>query len=296
MQIAFHLGAHCTDEGAILRIFLKNRSAMEAHGIAVPDPNRYPALLQAAASAYAGNARTVSGPDQLLQALLPDHDLSKVERIVLSFEAFLAFQKDAVSEEQFYPAAARRVAGLRSLFPQDRVEFFLGLRNPATFLPALSARRVQKGQDPLPHGFAPDKLRWSELIERLRDACPDAKITTWCDEDTPVIWHRILREIGGHSEATELAGALDLPAGLMDEAGAKRLRAWFKEAMPDTDAVREKALSQFLERFAQADKLEMSFAMAGWTEETVEQVSDDYDIDCDEISEIAGVEFLHPRS
>lgn len=294
MQIAFHLGAHCTDEGALLRVLLQNRAKLLREGIAVPDPARYPVLLQAAASIYAGRQPSETISDELLDALLPSEAEDGVARVVLSFDAFLAFQRDAVTEHQLYPAAAKRLLGLQQLFAREEVDLLLAIRNPATFLPALSARRAQKGHGPLPEGFDASGLKWSELIGRLRAACPEARLTVWCDEDTPLIWHRVLRAAAGHDEATELDHALDLASSLMEPAGARRLLAWFAEVRPQTDAARQKGLAQFLERFAVHERLQMTFEMPGWTEATVNDLTARYEADCARIAEMEGVRFLRP--
>lgn len=294
MQIAFHLGAHCTDEGALLRVLLRNRHHLLPQGIAVPDPNRYPVLLQAAASIYAGRepAKTIS--EELLDALLPDEAEDEVTRLVLSFDAFLAFQREAVTERQLYPTAVKRVQGLHRLFARDQVSFLLAIRNPATFLPALSLRRRQKGLEPLPASFNPEALRWSELVGRLRAACPEAPLTIWCDEDTPLIWHRVLRAAAGHSEATELDHALDLACSLMEPAGARRLSAWFAEARPETDAARQDGLAQFLERFAVHELLRTEIDMPGWDAAMLDRLTAAYEADCAEIARMEGVTFLSP--
>lgn len=294
MQIAFHLGAHCTDEGALLRVLLRNRARLLQQGIAVPEPGRYPALLQAAASLYAGRPAMPGVTETLLDALLPDAAEDGVHRIVLSFDAFLAFQRDAVTEAQLYPAAARRVEGLQRLFEGEEVSLLLALRNPATFLPALSARRQQKGLPALPADFDASALRWSELVGRLRAACPEARLTVWCDEDTPLIWHRVLRAAAGQPEALELEHALELATSLMEPAGARRMAAWFAETRPQTDAARQRGLAQFLERFAVHARLQMEFDMPGWSAETVARLTAAYEADCALIAGMERVEFLRP--
>lgn len=294
MQIAFHLGAHCTDEGGLLRVLLRNRSQLLSEGTGVPDPNRYPVLLQAAASIYAGRAPSPTISEELIDALLPDEAEDAAKRMVLSFEAFLAFQRDAVTESQIYPQAAKRVQGLQRLFEKHPLSLFIAIRNPATFLPALSARRAQKGQEPLPEGFNAYSLRWSELIRRLKAACPTAQLTVWCDEDTPVMVNRVLRSVAGHSEETLLDHALDLPRSLMLPAASKRVATWFQEAQPRTDAEREKALAQFIERYGLADRMQVEFEMPGWSQETVSALSHAYERDCNDIARMEGVTFLRP--
>lgn len=294
MQIVYHLGAHCTDEGGLLRVLLRNRALLMQHGTAVPEPDRYPDLLRAAASVFAGRSAEAAGAEQLLDGLMPESDEDGATRLVLSFEGFLAFPRDAVTADQLYPAAAARARGLASLFPQDGVEFHIGIRNPATFLPALSARRRAKGQEPLPDGFDAGALRWSDLLDRLRAACPQASLTVWCDEDTPLIWHSVLRAVAGQPEAVELAHALDLPASLMSEPGQRRMAAWLAETLPSTDTDRRRGISGFLDRFALPEKLEVDVDLPGWSDGTVAALTASYEADCARIAAMEGVRFLAP--
>ncbi len=294
MQIVYHLGAHCTDEGGLLRVLLRNRALLMEQGIAVPEPDRYPDLLRAAAAVFAGRAVDAAGAERLLDGLLPDSDSDDAMRLVLSFEGFLAFPRDAVTPTQLYPGAGGRVRGLATLFPQDGVEFHLAIRNPATFLPALSARRRAKGQDPLPDGFDAGALRWSELLARIRAACPQAAVTVWCDEDTPLIWHSVLRAVAGYDEGLELAHALDLASGLMSEPGAREMAGWFSRNTPRTDAARRAAIADFLGRFALPEKLEVEVDLPGWTGDTVAELSRAYEADCATIARMEGVTFLSP--
>lgn len=294
MRIAYHLGAHCTDEGAMLRVLLRNRALLLGQGIAVPEPDRYPVLLRAAAAAFAGRPVSATAAEELLDALLPNEAEDSADQLVLSFEGFLAFPRDAVTAEQFYPNAGPRARGLAALFPQGEVEFLLALRNPATFLPALSARRRAKGQEALANGFDASALRWSELVQRLQATCPDARLTVWCDEDTPLIWHSVLRATAGHPEALELPHALELPASLMTPEGARQLAEWLASSQPTTDLARRKGIAAQLAQHALPEKLEVEVDLPGWGAETVARLSADYDADCAVIRTLPGVTFLAP--
>jgi len=292
MKIAYHLGAHCTDEGEVLRVLLRNAPALQRQGIAVPAPDLYPALLRTAAAAFAGQSTPRQASNELLAALTGSQPS---KRIVLSFESFLAFPKDAVNERQFYPAAASRVQGLASMTPDCEISFHLAIRNPATFLPALSARRTIKGQPGLPQDFDPSELRWSELVSRLRAACPDAPLTIWCEEDSPVIWHRILRELTGHADQMHLENVLNHPASLLTEEGAAEMVKWFDEHEPLNDSERNGAIVRWLEQSARPGVLEMEVDMPGWTEKRITRLTREYDEDCARIAAMPGVRMLLPQ-
>lgn len=294
MQIVYHLGAHCTDEGGLLRVLLRNRALLLDQGTAVPEPDRYPALLRAAAAVFAGRAMDAAASETLLDGLLPAEAEDAAQRLVLSFEGFLAFPRDAVTQTQLYPAAGIRARGLAAMFPGAAVEFHIAIRNPATFIPALSARRKAKGQEPVPDGFDAGALRWSELVGRIRAAVPGVGLTVWCDEDTPLIWHSVLRAVAGHDESIELANALDLPASLMSVPGQRRMAAWFAETQPVSDEDRRAGMADFLDRFALPEKLEVEVDMPGWTDDTIASLTASYDQDCARIAAMEGVRFIAP--
>ena len=46
MQIAFHIGAHCTDEDRLLKSILKNAQMLSQLGIVVPGPGKYRSLIR----------------------------------------------------------------------------------------------------------------------------------------------------------------------------------------------------------------------------------------------------------
>src|SRR5690606_25284574 len=117
--------------------------------------------------------------------------------------------------------------------------------------PALDLRRRDKGLAPLEAD--PEALpAWSVLVAALRRALPQARLTFWCDEDAPVVWHRILRALGGFDEASELQGALDYPASFLatQPEVIRELQAWFEAKRPASDIERAKALRARLAQIA----------------------------------------------
>jgi len=88
-----------------------------------------------------------------------------------------------------------RLRGLQDLFPEDNLEIFLALRNPATFIPELLKETRNLDINTLLNGFDPMALRWSELVARIQTTLPNARLTVWCNEDTPLIWAQLIREL-----------------------------------------------------------------------------------------------------
>lgn|GEM_PF-187108 len=295
VQIAFHLGAHATDDGALLKVLHQNRATLAEQAIAVPGPEAYPKLLRMAARGFAGKpAPDPQDRAELLSRLcaMPDQ-APPPERLVLSFESFLGFAQDAAEPEGFYPAAEDRARVLGDIFAGEDLHLFFCLRNPVTLLPALDLRRKARGLSPL--DLSPEAVpAWSGLAEALRRALPQARLTFWCDEDAPVVWHRILRAVAGFDEASELQGALDYPAALFeaDPEALRDLRAWFETRRPVSDMDRAKALRSRLAQLAPLPVV--SAGLAGWTPGDIARITAAYDEDCARIAQMPGVSFVLP--
>ncbi|RRH76427.1 hypothetical protein [Falsigemmobacter faecalis] len=295
MQIAFHLGAHATDDGALLKVLHQNRATLGEQAIAVPGPEAYPDLLRMAARGFAGQPAP-SGQERaaLLSHLAPAPEAGPApERLVLSFESFLGFAQDAAGVEGFYPAAEARARVLGDLFAGHDLQLFFCLRNPVTLLPALDLRRRARGLSGLT--LSPDDLpAWSGLAAALRRALPGARLAFWCDEDAPVVWHRILRAVAGFDEASDLQGALDYPAAMLeaDPEAARDLRAWFEARRPASDLERAKALRSRLAQMSPPPVV--SAGLAGWTPGDIARVTAAYDEDCARIARMPGVSFVLP--
>lgn len=293
MQIALHMGAHCTDDSMFLRVLLHNRARLIEQGIAVPHPDHYQSLLRSVAAVRAGQA--APEPATLEAGLLQGWQGAAPKRLVMSFDGFLAIQRDAVMGEQLYPKGEERLAALGKIFPAQRLELFLSLRNPATWLATLTERQRAKGQEgQAAPTHTPEALRWSELILRLKQVAPQVQLTVWADEDSPILAPRLLRLMSGHAPEMTLDHALNLPVQLMEPAGAKRLAGWMRDARPETDAERELGLAKFLSHFARPEALEMDIDMPDWDEARIARLTEGYERDLEAIAAMAGVTFLRP--
>ena len=218
MQIAFHVGAHCTDEDQLLKSLLKNPKILQDHGVAVPGPSKYRKL----------------------------HD----------------------------------------------VEFFIALRNPATFVPAIISAFPDLDGHKIASELRLEGLIWSDVVRDIREANPDCPVTVWCNEDTPLIWPEVMHDITGIDMRILFKGGLDIIAQIMEREGVKRLRAYMAENPPVSEIQRRRVLAAFLDKYAIDEAVEEEVSLPGWTDEVVERLSQSYDDDMDELSHIPGVNFI----
>jgi hypothetical protein len=288
MEIVFHLGAHCTDDGLLIRSILRNRARLAREGIGVPGPGRYRELLGDASTTLRGEPADRETEDMILAVIRDDET---ADRIVLSNENFICRPAVALGPDGLYPKAEKS-AWLAACLPSHRAIFALGIRNPATFVPEL-LRHVKDGAALL-HGVALADLLWSEVIADIAIANPDAQIIAWCHEDTPFIWSEVMREVTGHDPFTELDGEFDVLDTIMSEDGMQRLEE-FLESRSVTDQIRRRrAVSAFLEAHAIEDAIEEEIDIPGWTEDTVDALTAIYDQDVARIAKMPGVTFIAP--
>lgn len=289
MQIIYHLGAHCTESERLCRALLRDRGTLAKEGTVVAGPARFRHVLREALSTLGGEPASPETQDFVLDAVM---DEDAPERVIFCNEHFLAQPAWALVQNQLYARAAEKCTGLRLLFPDTPTSFYLAIRSPTTFLPMLMA----KGNAPKQTGAAllldPADLRWSKTVAAIRAACPDATVTVWCDEDAPVIWETVMRDMAGIGDEPELSGAFDLVETLISKKGIRSLRQAIAPGMSAAD--RHRIIAAHLEKFAQPDALDMEIELADWNQAYIDHLDEIYDADVEAIARLPGVRVLRP--
>lgn len=290
MRIAYHLGAHCTDEERLIRCLLKNRGVLGAQGIVVPPPSRYRTLLRDTAIQLKGTPASPENQALVLEQIMAE---DSAERLILGWDNFLSFPNWAL-QGKLYPAAGERVRAFSCIFPEIETEYFLALRNPATFIPAILAIHPAKDYAAFMAGVDPRTLRWSEMIARIQATNPGARMTIWCDEDTPLIWPEVLLAVSGHATAELLEGNYDILEIVMSAAGLKRLRGYLDTKGPFSIDRRRKAVTAFLDKFGNESVIDYTIDLPQWTADIVATMTENYIADCQMIATMPGVTFIAP--
>ncbi len=293
MQVAIHLGAHCTDEERLLKTLLQNKGKLSQEGIAIPGPGRYRKTVVRAAQKLRGKEASAQSRDMLVDSIVDD---DTAERMVLSYEHFLCVPGRVFENGMLYDKAEYKPMWLRNLFPGLQVEFFMALRNPATFIPAVFRHKDQNVGDfgKFLGGVNLEQIRWSDVILAIQETNPGCPITVWCNEDTPLVWPEVIREISGHDPLTRLKGGLNILAMIMKKEGMRRLRAYLSTHPPRNEIQRRRILAAFLDKYALEEEVEEELDVPGWTEEIVHTLTDDYEDDLLEIARLPGVNFISP--
>ncbi|MBU2982136.1 hypothetical protein KO498_09960 [Lentibacter algarum] len=289
MQIIFHAGVHCTDDDRILKCLLKNRGDFANLGAAVPPPGRYRKLLHQTMLAMSDAKASSDARDVLIESILEEDD---AERLIMSNDNLFCVPNMALRGGLLYDRAEERVRFLSELFAGDEIEVFLAICNPATFLPAMFGKTKYNNFAEMTFGADPRDLRWSELVQRIRDNNPNVALTVWCNEDTPLIWAHLIREMAGLDQNEKIKGGFDLISEIMTKEGIQRFRAYLAQHPEMTEAQKRRVISAFLDKFAREDMIEEELDVPGWTEELIDELTDTYDADVEEISRMPGVSFI----
>ena len=291
MQVVIHAGAHMTDEDRLIKCLAANREQLAERGTHVPSTTRYRKLLRDMLHASAKTGLAPDARDVAHDAIIED---DTADRVILSNHGFFGTPRMAASGGVFYSAADARMAAFHQIFAGDQIELCLAVRNPATFLPAMFKDAPQTSIDDYLNGVAPSSMKWSELIARLRRAFPEMPITVWCNEDTPLIWGQIVREIAGLDPNREFKGEFSLLFEIMSKPGLARFRSYMNAHPGMTEAQKRRVIVAFLDKFAEETAIEEELDVSGWTEEIIDRLTDLYDEDIYEIERIPGINLISP--
>ena len=291
MQIVYHIGTNCSDQDRLLKSVLKNAESLSKHGIKVPGPGKYRRLIRETIQRLDGAPPAENSRDILLDAILDDE---KCDRLVMSHAQFICIHSRVFENGVFFGQAEYKLNGVKDLFPNDDLEIAIGLRDPASFIPAVFKASKETDFSSFMGGVDPLQVRWSDLITRIRSTLPNARLTVWCNEDTPLIWAQLIRELAGIDPMTRITGGFDLLSTIMSADGMKKFVAYLKANPPQTEQQKRRIIAAFLERYAMPDQIEDEVDIPGWTDATLSHLTAAYDEDLDRIAVMEGVNFIDP--
>lgn len=291
MQLVLHTGAHFTEHERLIKTVLRNKESLAKRGVIVPGPHSYRSIVRDTLNAMHKSPASPQAREVLLDVIL---DGTPAQRVILSDANFFRTPGTAIQKGVLYPAAAMRLRHMAELFPQDDVEIFLAIRNPAALIPLFHDHAVNQE----PAAFWADRqaedIRWSDTIENIRAAVPDAAMTVWCAEDSPLLWGKVARAMMGADPREEINGEFDLIERIMTEEGTGRLRDYIKTHPEMPEMQKHRAIEAFLAKFALPEELEEEADMPGWSEDRIDSLTALYDEDVELVKQIPGITFLTP--
>jgi hypothetical protein len=293
MQVVLHTGVHATDSDRLLKTLLRNRDGLRSEGVAIPGPGKYRKLISEMLNALGSMGPSPDAGEVLIDSILHE-DTSHVDRLVLSHENLFSVPKIAFQGGVVYRKAEQRLQSLRDVFVESDMELFISIRNPATFLPAMLNATPHDSVQALLNGLDPAELRWSQFVERINDSLPGVPVTVWCDEDSPLVWGQVIREMTGVTPIFPIIGAYSRLAEIMSKEGMARFRAYLAERPDLTEIQIRRVMVAFLDKYADAAKIEHELDVPGWTEDYIEELTEQYEDDVFDLGRLPGVTLIAP--
>lgn len=291
INIVYHLGAPHTDNDQITWSLRKDAQLLADNGVMMRRPKEYRPQLKEMIVKLQGEVPSVGEQENLLGSIIRSQE---VDRLIMSDARFLGVPSWMMYGGVFYKNAAKNTARIRDLFPDNPCEFFLGISNPANFIPAVFDAQSEKTYEKFLDGTDLASIRWSDVIRQIQEENPDCPLTVWCNEDTPIIWPTVLRELSGLDPQTRLQGELDIIQEIMSPDGVELLVKYLDERPTLTEVQRRRIRGIFLEKFYLDDAVEEEIDLPGWTDETIHALTRIYDDDVERIERLPGVNFIAP--
>lgn len=289
MQIVLHIGAHATNEEALLRALLANHDRLHDRGVAVPGPARYRDLLRDVITRLEGVEAAEGSGDLILDEIgvAPEAD-----RVILSYPHAMGFPVGAVGRELLYPSATRRIGALLRLFEGHEVTLALGLRSPVTWLPDIFARQTAKTEAEFFAKVDLHALRWSHLVTRLADLRPTGGMIVWSDEGAPLGWPAIIGAVAGVGWDFRLAETDAIARTLLPEAAARALALRLAQFDPPDARSWAALVADHLRDHADPSASEVEIALDGWTQPLVDLLAARHEVDLARIAALPAVTWL----
>ena len=291
MQVVIHAGAHITDEDRLIGCLVRNRDLLAEQGINVPAPTSYRKLIRDVLQAAHNTGITEQTRDILMDTILKGEAR---DRLILSNQGFFGTPKMAVSSGKLYGATEQRLGFFRQIFNTDQIELFIAICNPATFLPSVYRHTPFDSFDAFMRGADPRIVRWSEMIGRVREAQPDLPITVWCNEDLPLLWSQVIREMAGLAPTDSFEGEFDFLKEIMTEAGMTRFLSYMASHPDMSEIQKRRVIAAFLDKFAREDAIEQELDLPGWSDALIDELTALYDDDLYTIQKIPGITLITP--
>lgn len=291
MQVAIHAGAFFTDEGELIKLLKANTQALRQNEAAIWAFRAYKHTFRPALGPV-GDRPPPETTLQNFRNLMPAG--RTVNRAILCSETYIGERPTALMDGQFYPQAGSRLALLDQIFSDSQVEIFIGLRNPASYIPrvlmALSAperERVIRSTDL-------SCLSWLTTIEDMRDLAPDVQITLWSNEDSPLIRGDVARALIGLQDDVPLNTEYDLLASLVSDAGQREIEQLTQQNLPPNDPELKAGLALIFQEYALPDAIEEEVELPGWDQDIVAAFTELYEQDVARLQSMPEIRFIKP--
>ncbi|MCB1395605.1 MAG: hypothetical protein H6898_04975 [Rhodobacter sp.] len=270
----------------------RNRAEFERQGAVVPPPRLFLSRLSEALD-RGRDLDPLAREDALLRSL----GASGTHRwMAVSAPGLLGAVDDVIAPEGFYVRdVARRLHGLRTLFPRCTITLMLAVRSPATMLPAILPDDPEMLASLLPM-LDGDTLPWAALVATIRHHLPAAQLVAWRHENLAGVWPDILAQIVGPGRVLPPAGLLDFATLGLSAQARLRFERYCAANPPPTAGHMRQLAEAFGRRYGHARLSAPAESLPGWARTELDRLDAGYVTEWADISGRADVHTLFTRT
>lgn len=273
----------------------KSARAFGRVNIATPGPKQYRPVIATELARLDGLPPIIEEEDAVLAQILGEQ--SDAKHLIMINEDWAGGRDMMFKGGQLYKEIGISVSRIAELFSKHDLHISMSIRNPAFLVnAALTAPSTPVSLNWFLKHSDPMDLSWVAPIEQVQKAVPNAQITMWCEEDTPLIWPRIMRQIANVPDDTPIRGAFAAITDALRPEGVTRFRTFLRNHTLTSALQYECAVLAFLDKYADESVMTASCNVPGWTEETVHDLSLNYEDDIAVLAAKDNVNFILPLS
>ena len=132
------------------------------------------------------------------------------------------------------------------------------------------------------------------MIARIRRAAPNAQLTVWCNEDTPLIWEQLIRLQTGLAPNVPVTGQYDLLAQIVTPEGMEAFTQAKAQAAQKSNGALQNLIADVMEEFAVPEQVEDAIDWPELDADTVAALTAAYEDDLEVIAQMEGVTLILP--
>lgn len=289
MHVAIYSGAAFTDAGRLFRSLQANASTLRDNGVTLLGPRRSRKVFSPPLNAL-GDGPLPPQAVEIMKSLAPTDSPNK--RIIITNPNLIGEATQAIGHGQIYPDAGQRLAALSEVYASHTVEVFIGLVNLGSFIPKALMSLPNSTRQDIIRSTDFSCLSWMSMVENIRNLAPNVQITLWPNEDAPLLWGDIVRNLGGLNHATPLADEFSLLSSLISPEGQQRVLELTQQAHPLDRASLIEQLAGIFAQHAVPEEIEEEVDLPGWSTDIVDAFTELYAQDLARLSSTPGVRLL----
>jgi len=281
----FQIGTPFDGSDMLIWSLRKNDELLAKKRIAVPRPKFYRSQLNDLAEDLQGDPASPEEQEAFLYTGTPS-------RVLFVDPDLVATPQSVFAGGDFCRHADLRPTWTRKLFPDAKAIFLMGLSNPAHLIFSLVEDGSFGPYGSVVGGTDVLDLRWSRVVERIKTANPEVPLVLWTKEEAPYIWGDLLRLVLGVKRGVMLQGTLDPLEPILKPAAFKRAEDYIAAHPNLPQSTYHKVLNVFIEKSSRKGGKMPQIKLPGWSEQTMETVTLNYETDLDKIGAMDGVTLI----